>query len=183
MQDETTMDTPNGSVRLLALLALVLTMTGCRTYGGYGSEDASLVQIGAANAYFAQQLGRAEADLRTLEQAAASNASLATYAAQYRAFVLVHQAFLDAHQELEADLEGGGSYREVHRALGAIISEQNLVSDLYERLLLQIWQTTQGDSTVHAFPDRGTYEIMPPYYSAVTYRQHKLDMNTSLGRN
>lgn len=151
--------------RLLALV-LLLTLVGCRTYGGYETEAETVEQIHEANRVFAAELERARADLLALEQVAGQNASLGGFHERFYGLVTLHEALLNYHRDLAAEVEGSGSYREISRALGAISTENHMVRGRYRDLLLDFSQSLDSAAAlpgVGEFP--GRYFVTPPYYA------------------
>ena len=61
---------------IFGVLALMLLLTGCRTYGGYDTEARTYAQMQQANSQFANDLTRAEGELNALQNAASTNADL-----------------------------------------------------------------------------------------------------------
>lgn len=120
---------------LLVLLVAGFVLTGCRTYGGYGSEEAAVHEIGQANERFAAELERARSDAERLQSLVARHETLAPFVAEYEQWVAEHAALLEAHKEKYEQLSGGASYRKVSRALGAVVSEQQLVHEGYREVL------------------------------------------------
>ncbi|RMF56340.1 MAG: hypothetical protein D6746_12625 [Bacteroidetes bacterium] len=154
------------AVPVLALV--VLAGTGCRTYGGYGSEEATLAQIEAANERFAEALRRAEAEAAMLSEALADVKAVAPYVDAYRWVTQRHAEMLETHRAKYETLQQGASYRELSRALGAIVTEQIVVQEQYEHLL---WAMAYAESmpalTVRLL---SSYQAIPPYYVRIEER-------------
>lgn len=145
------------AVRVSLLAALVL-LTGCRTYGSYDSTNLTLTEIEAANQLFEGELSRAQAELATLQQAASQNPMLADVAEAYAGAVALHEDMLAQHQAYaEEASEHRRNYRVQHRTFGAISAEQMIVKERYYRAL---------SSGAHAVSlvDAGRYQVSPPYY-------------------
>ena len=178
-------------------LALLLVASGCRTYGDdYGNEEATLEGIAEANEQFATDLARARTELATLRRAAEANPALEPLAEQYTEVLVAHGVTLDVHRDMAAELDvedsiwdqtvggwlGGGDYRPLHRAYGAIISEQQLVRDRYDELVRNVLTATRQDSINYAwalepYPE-GYYYVIPPQYERI----RNLGAYTSMSR-
>lgn len=152
------------SLSLTAVLA-VLVLSGCRTYGGYGSEEEAYEQIAEANRQFTEQLTRAQAELAQLVDGPAARAH-EDYVARFAALVEGHEAVLAEQLDLQESLEGSGDYRKLHNALGAIVSNQEIVQNRYEELYFELVQSL--DSTaVYDEVLLSRYAFVPPFYQAI----------------
>ncbi len=163
--------------RVLLVLSVVL-LASCRTYGGYGSEDATHEQITETNAAFGTALSSARAELPTLQRAAQGRPELTPYVGRYEALLLQHEEMAEAHMALQASLKvktGAlgrltSSYRDLSRALGAIVSEQREIELAYEDIALDVRRAALGDAFVAEEPrEKGRYQIVPPYYERLRY--------------
>ncbi|MDX1740304.1 MAG: hypothetical protein R3178_03385, partial [Rhodothermales bacterium] len=68
---------------LLLLAACYLVLSGCRTYGDYGSEEKTVAEIQRINEQFARSLERAENDATVLAGEAEGNPLLEPFAQEY----------------------------------------------------------------------------------------------------
>ena len=134
--------------RFPAVLLVVLTLlSGCRMYGGYGSEEATKAVLTTTVATFVQELSAMEAlqsDVAGTEQAAAFNHALA-----------LHRSVAERQQERVSALSEVGSYRVLSRALGAVVAEQERVHMRYEEVADAI-----ANGSVQAYA-RSYYTIYP----------------------
>ena len=153
----------------------ILLVSGCRSYGGYGSEEAMYRQIERLVQRFAQDLENARADLVALENAAAQNSELALLAEQYAALVQGQEAILDEQRGLLADLSPGATYRSLHRAHGAIMAEQRTVRLQRQGLLRGFLETVDADTTAADRLDR-PYALIPPYYNRIRSAQQAVSL-------
>lgn len=152
------------------LLLLLFVATGCRTYGGYDSEEAALAQIEQANTQFAASLERARAAAEALKATAPAHPEWGDAVADYEALVEEHARTLAAHHALQATLaEEGGSYRTVSRALGAIVSEERRINDGYEQVLDRMAGAPESL--------RRVYQVVPPYYHRVMHQKQRPTVN------
>ncbi len=153
---------PIGIVWVLLLLG-----SGCRTYGGYDTEEIALKQIEQANRQFAQALEQARADAEALNASLAGHPAWVPAVSAFGHLVAEHAALLEAHRALYARLaEEGGSYLDVSRALGAVVSEQRRIQDGYGRILAGLQEA--GTVVVG-----GVYQAVPPYYHRRFYQLNK----------
>lgn len=130
---------------LLGVLALMLLLTGCRTYGGYDTEARTYAQMQQANSQFADDLTRAEGELDALQNAAASNASLQPIAEQYAAFVDEHRETLQTHQGLVESLSADTDYRTLSRQYGRMVTEQRMLAQNYRSLTERVYAVVTGN--------------------------------------
>lgn len=130
-----------GSLVLVGLLLL----TGCRTYGneGYESQRKTYAAIQETMQQLDQDLGRAQSDLRQLESAADSLDTLKPLADRYHALVSSHEATLALHRGEADELSEGSSYRSLHQAYGALITDRRLLQRQYERTIRAVWATVR----------------------------------------
>lgn len=145
------------SIVLVPVLAL-LVLTGCRTYGGRDTEAKTYQQMQQAVRQFSDDLGRAEADLQSLESAAESNAALQPFAERFASVVERHEDTLAEHQSKVDALTASSGYRDLHRAYGAIITDQRLIGKLYNRVVDNVHATVRG------IPLAQTDSLGPSYY-------------------
>ncbi len=147
-----------GSLILVALVPL-----SCRTYGGYGSEEASLKQMEAAHQQFARDLGQAQNDLRLVGSTdGGQQSALATRFAQA---VEAHQELVQRHESLIEDARANaGSYRYLSRTLRGMISEQEAIYRTYQRIINEA--RVQADSTYASRSGSvlNRPHVVPPYF-------------------
>jgi hypothetical protein len=152
---------------LSIVLAGLLLLTGCRTYGneGYDSGPKTYDAIQQTVTLLEQELGRAESDLRRLESAAASMDTLGALADRYRSYVASHEATLERYREQADRLSGGSAYRSLHRIYGAMVTDRRLLQRQYQRTTRKIWATVR-DTTLPRTPRRraSDYMITPVRY-------------------
>lgn len=147
-----------------AVLAVVLLVSGCRMYGGYGSERAIHNQMERIVERFEEDLTRAQADLRALEAAAPGHPTLNVLTAQYARLISAHEAVLDEQRQVVAGLSAESTYRSLHRSYGSLISEQQLIRQQYQGVLRYVYEAYGDEASVRA---ERPYASIPPYYARV----------------
>lgn len=167
---------------VLLLLLLLGAVMGCRTYGGYGTESATLNQIQQANDQFARELERARADLNALEEAAQTNAALKPFVAAYRDLIDLHQAKLEENRRIAAQLEEGDeTYRDLSRDFGAILAEERVVNNRYTNLHRRIQRVVRGEAVmVERVEPSSRYYVTPPYYARAENLNRTVTMQDAL---
>jgi len=162
------------SPRVLSLvLAGVLVLTGCRTYGNekYETGPKTYQSIQETVEQMEQDLGRAQADLRRLEAAAETMGALEPLAARYQSYVQAHEAALAGHRDQAERLSPGSSYRSLHRIYGAMVMDRRLLETKYERAVRTVWATVR-DTTIprKRAQDPSRYVITPVNFPRVRQR-------------
>ena len=170
-------------VRLVGgVLLLVVVASGCRTYGGYGSSEDMLEKIQQATQRFAEDYERAQGERDALQRAAGGDASLAPLAEQFAAVVESQGAAVAAQQALAqeaADRTGSNilfawvgpdDYRWLHRAYGALISDQQIIQDRYGEVLRALKETV-GMTAASTMEEEGRYQVTPHFYKRIEYAQ------------
>lgn len=161
--------------RHLSYLVLFLMLAGCRTYGDYGSEQASFDRIAAINTQFAQTLERARGELETLQRAAASDSDLNAAVAQYEKLLAHHTEMVAAHGDLAATLEVktgmlgklSTSYRNLNRALGYIAVDQLAMHNHYKQFATSLLE--DQDMIANVELEQSRYQIAPPFYEQIRF--------------
>jgi hypothetical protein len=160
----------NLSPRLLSLLAAcILFLTGCRTYGDYGSEEKTVVQIQHTNEQFERALERAENDASVVAEAAQGIPELGPLAADYAAAVAEHARLVELHRSQLADLlDGYSGYRARSRHFGSVITDQQSIKNRYQEIARRVALGAGVDG-----PDlrsSSTYQHVPPHFLRIEYR-------------
>lgn len=170
----------------LAILLVLGISSGCRTYGGHGSEQASYDQIATINTRFAQDLERAKGELQGLTQAAGSDADLKMALKQYESLLGLHEEMVAEHAELAGTLvvkpgaigRLGTSYRDLNRALGYITAEQLGMKNDYVSFASSLLKNDDQRAAVQEEESR--YEIAPPYYERIRFALAKRSVSDAL---
>ncbi len=151
------------------LILFFLTLTGCKTWGGYGNQELIVRQMAIANETFEADLRQAE---RLLVSRGATDAAPSERVRGLEALVAVHETMLDHHMELaRRAADEQEHYRFLKRAFGAIVIEQKAVRDRYQNLfsgykpLVDSSYAIAGD----VLPQT-RYVVVPPYYQRVMSR-------------
>lgn len=146
---------------VLALAAVVL-LGGCRTYGGYDTEPKTYQAMQKVVKTFEGELERAKTDLQMLEEAATERDTLHSLAKQFHDHVREHESFLHKQRQRVDRLSADASYRNLHNAYGATLTEQRLIQQKYQRVIRTVFAAVQD--TVFRSPsserDR-QYTILP----------------------
>lgn len=164
---------------LVGLLALMVVLTGCRTYGGYDSEARTYAQMQQANSQFANDLTRAEGELDALQNAASDNADLQPLAERYADLVEQHEQTLASHEEVVETLSADTDYRTLNRRYGALITEQRIVNNHYRMATERVYATvTGGDVPTRVVPEAISYT--EPYEYRQMRNAERLTMSAAL---
>ncbi len=159
----------------LTVLVLFLMLAGCRTYGDYGSEQASFDRIAAINAQFVQTLDRANAELETLQRAAATDSELNAAVSQYEVLLARHAGMVNEHGDLASTLEVktgmlgklSTSYRNLNRALGYITAEQLSMHKHYKQFATSLLEGQGMVAMVES--EQSRYQVAPPFYEQIRF--------------
>lgn len=150
--------------RLVPLVALLL-LTGCRTYGGYETEAKTYTALQQTHRQFATELERAKADLNLLEEAAAENEALEPLADRFAGIVARHEQVLAEQQDLLRRLSPESSYRDLHRAFGAVVTDRRLTAKRYNRAVVAVQAAVRGVPVANAITPRSYYVVEPLDYA------------------
>lgn len=186
-------------LRTLAALTLLIVLSGCdkpdpiiRMYGdwryndGYGTEEAHREQIADLVDDYAADAQRNRLAAEQLGLAARTEARLTGFATDALLLSELQALLLIEQREEAEDLIEDGSYRELNRGYGAMITEQQILADRYYdlgRAMAASMDSTdigQIESTVI----RSRYQIIPPHWLRRDYeaRQPSLRVVANPGR-
>lgn len=126
----------------LFVLAALLVLSGCRTYGGYDTQEKNYEAMQNAVQSFEDELNRAQADLHTLQEAATSD-TLEALAHRFQNHVGEHEELLATQRERLDRLSPDASYRTLQRAYGATVTEQQMTEQKYQRVIRTVRATVQ----------------------------------------
>lgn len=167
------------SARLLSVFALLL-LVGCRTYGGYGTEEKTYANIQDAVQRFSEDLDRAKTDLQALQSAADTNEALQPYAERFASEVSRHEATLERHREVLDGLSPSSSYRDLHRQYGAMTTDQRMIRTFYERTIYNVFATVHDEPLVQKVEtNKSYYQVEPVDYYQLENRD-ELTMEEAL---
>lgn len=156
------------------ILVLVLLVTGCRTYGAYDAREKTLEEIQQAAERFAEDFERARAERDALQRAAASNSALTPFIERFDAILERQETLVAEQQTLAAEADAGtnplfawvgpDSYRHLHRAYGAMVTDQRIIRDRY-RMVLDDLALAQGTMAAPGrIEELGRYQVAPQFY-------------------
>lgn len=154
---------------VFGVLFLVAALAGCRTYGDqYDNTEAAYQELVVAAQQLDESLERAEANVARLETRVEAESALRPYVARYREIMTDHADLLEEIREGLAaiDEDDPDDYRQVHRTLGAVISQQRILRSAYTGLL-DVLTTGEDDARMVASTDSTAtphYSIVPVYY-------------------
>lgn len=131
------------SVLVFALLGMLI-LGGCRSYGGYDTKPNTYEAMQKAVQSFENELNRAKADLRTLEEAATQADALQSLATQFQAHIDEHSTLLEMQHDRVQRLSPDAAYRTLSRAYGATVTEQRMMQKKYQRVIRSVAAAVQG---------------------------------------
>jgi hypothetical protein len=168
---------------LVFTIGLGMLVGGCRTYGGYDTEPNTLEQIQESVDALADAYDRAQANLELLQEVASGNPAYEDAVARYVEAVEAHEATLSYARDLaEEAAEDEDDYRVLSRTYGALVTEQYLVRDRYDRIVNGLQNVLESPDAlpggevlvqqwVRTVPLNSRYQVRPPYYERVDYAQ------------
>jgi len=133
---------------LLSTVVGLLVLGGCRTYGGYDSEPKTYKAMRSTVDSFESDLNRAEANLRRLEEAATEGDTLQSFVREFRGLIEKHRSLLEKQKRRLKRLSRKSSYRALHRAYGATVTERRLTRQRYQRTIRNLGRAVQGSTAV-----------------------------------
>ena len=163
------MDHITAASRTSALVIFsVLLLSGCRIYGGYGTEVKTITEIGQANDQFERSLARAENNLAALRSKVSANPALAVHADRFESIVADHVRLFDSHRkELSILTSGWSGYRSSSRLLGSIVTDHHRIANMYDDVLSRVAEDAGWMRPL--LRDPATYQHVPPFYVGVEY--------------
>lgn len=162
------------------LLAIAALTTGCRTYGGHGSEDATYTQILSAVERYEAQAERMRGDYQALIEASGQNPELLPFSSRLASTLEIQEASLRHAQALADNVSASSDYRALNRALGSLVSHQQRVDDAYTRILEDI----QGDRVdLLRRQDPARYQIVPAYYARIEASLARVPLREAIAGN
>ncbi len=175
----------NQLIRNLVVVFFFIALTGCRTYGDYGTEQASYDQIETINTQFVQDLERAKGELQVLKRAAGIDGELHGAVAQYEALLVRHEEMIAEHEKwtqpliVKTGLFGklSTSYRDLSRALGYIAAEQLSMHKQYDAFAASLLSEAQR-ATFQV--EQGRYQVAPPFYEQIRFALAKRSISDAL---
>lgn len=129
---------------LFLIVAALLVLGGCRTYGGYDTKPKTYQALEKSVESFADELNRSETEGRTLADAATASDTLQALADEYQALLSEHETLLETQRGRIERLSPSSGYRTLHHAYGATVTEQRMMEQKYERLTRTVQATVRG---------------------------------------
>jgi len=147
----------------LALIGVAL-LSGCRTYGDgkYGTSTKTYEALQQAVQSFEADLSEATSNYEQLQEAAAQADTLRELADQYHSALEQHKSFLKKQHDRLDRLSTESSYRNLHRAYGAAVTEQQMTEQDYQRIIRAVQTVVQEDTAASPrAPQNRQYTIRP----------------------
>jgi len=135
---------------LSLIVAALLVLGGCRTYGGYDTKPKTYQALEKSVESFADELNRAETEGRALADAATTSDSLQALSEEYQALLSEHESLLETQRSRVERLSPSSGYRSLHHAYGATVTEQRMMEQKYERLTRTVRTTVRGAQAAEA---------------------------------
>jgi hypothetical protein len=137
-------------------------------YGGYGTEEKTIAEIGRANDQFERSLARAENELAALRGRVSANPVLAAHAERFESIVADHRRLYASHRkELSLLTSGWAGYRSSSRLLGSIVTDRHRIANRYDDALSRVAEDAGWMRPILREP--ATYQHAPPFYVGVKY--------------
>lgn len=158
---------------LLFAALLFVTVSGCRTYGQYGTQEARYQAIVNVNQAFEAQLTRHRADLE------AFSAAFPQHAEDAAAVLAVWEEALAFGRTREGMLTASTDYRTLHHAHGAIITRYQVARDRFAHLAAQAEGASDelhGTATGIA---KSQYKAIPPQYQRAENQRASVTLPTA----
>lgn len=144
------------------LLACLIGLSGCRTYGDYDSEAKTYEAIQWSLQQFSDELTQAEEDLRRLEEEAADVEALQPLTDRFHNLVEEHRSLIDQQRQIVEELSEDSGYRTLRRTYSSMVTEQRLLIRQYQRAIQNVQSVAQesaaGDVSMR---DESQYVIEP----------------------
>ena len=177
------------------LLALLLLILGCRTYGNEQSRDLLVQSINESVTQVELEGTAIQQDANKLTEAAELNPALLPFAERARALAEQHQTLRDRLESAGTEIAsativtdnpgaawlGPDRYRELHRVYGTMITERQHLMDQRE-ILARDFGTALGLVETKQSGEVGRYQIAPHHYHQVLDAPDLTDLLAQLGQ-
>ena len=166
-------------------LGFFLLVTGCRTYGdsGYESGPKMYRQMQEAPGQGEEDRAGAQADRRRWRAAADTGAGLDPRVGGSRGALTRHEEVLDKHRTYVESLSASSSYRSLHRAYGAMTTDERVLRTIYNRTIRRVYAAVHGTEVDEGDgPAESTYFTEPVEYRRAANQQDQLTMQEALRR-
>ena len=163
----------------VALVGLLL-FSGCRTYGGYDTKPKTYAALQKAVQSFETELTRSKTDLQKLTSAAEDADALRPLSEQFQDLLDEHESLLTKQNDRVERLSEDSSYRNLHAAYGATVTEQRLMKQKYQRVIRTVRTTVQGASAQTSRPKSDRQYTIRPIGFPEADDQKQLSMEQAL---
>jgi hypothetical protein len=160
------------------VLTLLVLLSGCRMYGGYGSEEAAYTEVQTSLERYEARVGRLSGDYSALTSAAATRPALAPLAPRMARLIERQMAVLEGHRATAASVTEASSHQQLRHALGSMISEQQVVEDEYGRLVADIL----GDASTSR-DAASRYSLVPAHFARLESRLESVSIRDAVSAN
>lgn len=149
------------ALRFSGFLLVLVTLTGCRLYGGHGTTEALRADVDVVVSDMRAMQDQAARDLAKIERV--SNTNARDFLTNYRSAVETQGEELEASIKMASDVAESGGYRKVSRVLGALISEREIARDRYRAILIDHARNA-GLPVPASLKDNAPIQTVPAYY-------------------
>ncbi len=153
---------------LLPVLVALFALSGCRTYGGHGSEAGAFEQIARIPEWSAQENARLAGDLQALDGAASRHPEYGVLARRLADLAVDFDAASARWSQVAANVDREAPYRVLNRTLGALVAERQAWEDGYRRLAEDVAGVVSGVEPGPRPSPR--YQVAPVYYERFASR-------------
>lgn len=155
--------------RLLSLAVIIASLVplSCRTYGGYGSEEAIREQIEAAYQSFERDLVYARNDLQALMSRSADDELAGRVTSRMEEIIVLHETMLAEHQRLVQKANDGTTYRALKRTFGGMLADHHFIYLRYTDLRAAMSEPDTTRYLGQGGEASRRYHVLPPFYERI----------------
>lgn len=140
----------------------MLLFSGCRTYGGYETKPKTYQALQETVQSFEEDLSQATSDVEKLETAAEEADTLQRFVEEYQSFIEEHKSVLQKQRRRVDRLSPESTYRNLHAAYGATVTERRMMTRKYQHVIRQVRAVVRGVPMVASGGDKNRqYTIRP----------------------
>lgn len=144
------------TTHLLGALLFFALLSGCRTYGGHGSDESIYHQILAA-------IDELESETNQFETRLGGFSNQLTVDEHDR-IASSRAQLVQEYREIADRLSPRSGNRELRRVYGSIISDRQILNDMLERIEDASDVADDGESPMRIADPRAQYHVVPVYY-------------------